>query len=87
MSNILELVARDRSAFVPSNRDEVFALMLARKLNDVEGARSYVALVNRFGIPSLAASYHRALRDSTERGTPCLAMFRRLMDESRREAP
>jgi hypothetical protein len=71
MSHILDRFAAaarppSRRPFRVSTRPEMFALQLARKLNDVESVQLYIALSQRHSEQQLLQVYRRTLKRSAE---------------------
>lgn len=65
MTTILDRVAESSSKrFRPQTAEELFALRLSKKLRDVESARTYVALLDRFSENTLLDVYRRVVTEN-----------------------
>jgi hypothetical protein len=67
MNHILDRFVLPTSSFAPRTMEELFAVHLARKLNDIAAVRHYVSLVDSHSEAQLLCAYRRA-RPSTGPG-------------------
>lgn len=70
MSQILDQLARQANVFRPKSVREVFALQLARKLDDAGGVRRYVLLVDQHPQEIILQAYRRAVCSPSNDGSP-----------------
>ena len=82
MSQILDQLARQVDGFRPKSVREVFALQLARKLDDVQDVRRYVLLVDQHPQDMILQAYRRAVGAPRIDGSPAA----RFLDELERTA-
>jgi hypothetical protein len=60
MNHILDRFVLPQSSFAPKTMQELFAVHLARKLNDIAAVRHYVSLVDSHSEAQLLCAYRRA---------------------------